>query len=312
MNFNNLFSKSKDLLNKGVNSVKNAVNEKKETMHEFDLLITKSDHLPNLKPYEALNPIPSKGREQLILAVCLTMNVEKAKLVNSLLPVSESIIDIEIATESKTQMEYWFIITNNKLWIANRKEYKTVEFNKLSICQIVSKGLMTQSVNFNQNAFVFEGGETEIRKFCATLMNAETRDAEIAIKTGYLCGVTPKEQYLNIYMTGITIGTNNEIVLHNGKVKNQKVALEDIEYMQLMMDNSVVMTKGKKDMQSMISAQNDCHKMTLKVVLKTENFLIEVMPPNVMNTLVKKEDSLYQTSYAFAKNIIDILEKMLN
>ena len=125
MSFNSIFNKGVDFLNKSANNIKDKAIEKKSQMDEFNLLITRSDHLSDLFHYEIKNSSPSIGREQKILSLGITVNVPKAKLINGLIPVEETICNIKTAKESKTEIEYWFIITNKKLWILNEKEYTT-------------------------------------------------------------------------------------------------------------------------------------------------------------------------------------------
>ena len=287
MGFNDLFNKGLNILGKGASSLKDAAISKKDALQEFSILKTRSNHLSDLKPFEVHNSNPSIGKEQLILSSCLTINVAKAKIINSLIPLEETVVNIKTARESITEMHYIFIITDQKLWIANEKEYKIYNFDAVTKCEIVNKGIMSQSVNFNDNAFVLDGTENDINKFCKTLTEVDYRNQEIITATNYLCGIKPVKQLLNLYLTGITLGENGKVVLHNGKQINRLVDLKDIHYVQLLMDNTVVLTKGKET-QSMVSAQLDCRKMSIKVVLTNDNFLIDVMPQSMMNTLIKK------------------------
>ena len=311
MGFNEIFNKGVNLINKGANAVKDAAKEKYAAHQEFNLLITRSDHLTDLKPNEVHNQTPSIGKEQIILNKCLTINVGNSKVINNLIPLEETIVDVKTAKEAKTEFQYYFIITDKCLWVANEKEYKTYNFSDIKNCEIVDKSIMSQYVKFDDNAFVFDGSEGEVQKFCRILTEESFRNIEIAEAVKYLCGVKPIEQYLNIYITGMTIGENGQIAFHNGKAGNKLMNVSDIEYVQLLMDNTVVMTKGKPDMQSMISAMYDCRKMSIKIVAKSENYMFDVMPQNLMGTLVKKEDTTYLTNYNFAKEIINRIEELL-
>ena len=97
MKFNDILNKGIDLLNKGANTVKEAAQEKYAAHQEFNLLITRSNHLSDMKPYEVKNQNPSIGREQLILGKCLTINVENSKVINRLIPIEETIVNVKTA-----------------------------------------------------------------------------------------------------------------------------------------------------------------------------------------------------------------------
>lgn len=311
MKLNDILNKGIDLLNKGANTVKEAAQEKYAAHQEFNLLITRSNHLSDMKPYEVKNQNPSIGREQLILGKCLTINVENSKVINRLIPIEETIVNVKTSKESKTELVYFFIVTDNCLWVSSEKEYKIYNFTTIANCEIVDKSIMTQYVKFDNNAFAFDGSEGDIQNFCRLLTDAEYRTQETGLATNYLCGIKPKEQYLNIHLSGMSLGENGEIVFHNGAKGNKLTKKENISYVQLLMDNTVVMTKGKPDMQSMVSAMYDCRKMSIKVVLTDGEYVFDILPQNMMGTLIKKEDSVYINNYEFAKTIINRIEELL-
>ena len=67
MGLKDLLGKGVDMINKGVASAKNAAEEKKKAMQEFDILKTRSTHIGPTLPYEIKNPSPQTGKEQMIL-----------------------------------------------------------------------------------------------------------------------------------------------------------------------------------------------------------------------------------------------------
>jgi len=307
----------KDLLNKGVNYISKSTNaaidaakEKKSMVDNYRILTDQSKHLDEFKPYEIKNTNPSLSREQMILSLCLTINVENAKIINNLIPLEEIILDTKRATETKTQMDYFFVITDRKLWILNKNEYKTYEFGTIAIFEIINKSILSQGVNFDNNAFSFEGNEEDVKRFGLILMNVDTRNMAIEDYKKYSCGVISKYELVNHNFRGITIGINDEIVLHNGMELSKLIKAEDIEYVQLLIDNSVVMTRGKTT-QSQVSSLNPCRKMSLKFVLPNEIFNIDIMPESTMGLLVKVEDTKYQDSLELSKKIIQTIETMI-
>ena len=311
MGLMDLVNKGVDYINKGVNKVSEVAKDKKDAINDFNLLVTSSKHLEGLLPYEIKNNEPSLGREQMILSSCLTISVEKAKVINNLIPIDETIVNTKMVVESKTLMNYMFVITNKRLWVLNEKEYKTYEFGTVKNFEIINKSLLSQGVKFDDNAFSFEGSEKDIQIFIDTLMNEGVRNQRISEATQYLLGVTPKMQLINMNIAGITLGVNNELVLHNGRASSKLINLSDLEYMQLLIDNAVILTRGKTT-QSQVSSVVPARKMSVKFVFKGESFVIDIMPENIINSLVKVEDSTYQASLEFGRKIITTLESMIN
>lgn len=310
MGLKDIFNKGMEYINKGTSTVAQAARDKRDAINNYNLLITTSERLQGLKQYEIKNQTPSGGREQTILATCLTINVEKARLINSLIPVDETILNVRAATESKTQMNYLVALTDKGIWVLNQNEYAFYEYGSIANFEIINKSLMSQGVKFDNKAFIFEGSEGEIQKFGSTIMDSNFRNGEILKETAYLGGVIPKLQITTINYAGVTIGEDNRIVLHNGKDKNKVVNLQDIDCIQLLMDNAVVMTRGK-NLQAHMSATQPCRKMTLRFTMKNEPFEIEIMPQNIMGSLVKVEDALYQNSFGFARRIMDTIMSMM-
>ena len=318
MKIRDILDKSVDLLNKGAESVGKVaenvgkkIEDKKTSIDKFNYLASISNHLSGMAPYTEKNNYPSKSREQSILELGLTINVENAKLINRLLPIDETPINIKTAMETKTQIDYIFVITNKRLWILNKNEYKKYEFNEITKCEFVNRSLMTQGINFNNAAFSFDGNEQTITRFIELLLNGEKRLEEISLKTKYLCGITPKVQYTTIHYTGITIGTNNEIIIHESKDNSYIVNLQDIKYTQLLIDNTVVLTKGTTNT-SIVGTLKPAKKISIKFQLDNGDYVVDIMKENIMNTIVKVEDSTYQEAYNLAKTIMTTLENMKN
>lgn len=312
MALKDLFNKGMDMLKNGVNEAKQAAADKKSAMQEFDLLKTKSNHIGPMEIINPKNEDPQPGREQLILMMNANISVDQAKLVNRLIPVEETLLNVKMTRESKTEIEYIFAITNKKIWILNQNEYVTYEFSSIEKFEIINKGMMSQGVNFNNNAFVITGKEEDIQTLIDIIMNPTVRENVITTKTKYLCGVTPRRQILNLNMKGITVGDNKMIVLHNTP-DNKVVSLNEIAYVQLLMNDSVVLVKGKPgvDQGSMVSSPLEARKMAVKVILSMGEYIIETMPSSMMNKSYKREDSTYINNYEYSKKLVDAIAELI-
>lgn len=318
MRLRDILDKGVDLLNKGAESVSNVaesvtktIEDKKNAVDKFNYLTSISNHLEGTAPYIEKNSHPSASREQSILELGLTINVENSKLINKLIPVDETILNIKSTMEAKTKIEYMFVITDKRLWILNRNEYKKYNFEEITKCELVNKSVLTQNINFNNMAFIFDGSEQSINTFIELLTNIEFRTDRVKESTKYLCGITPKLQLTTENYTGITIGINNEVVIHENKDISYLLNINDLEYMQLLLDNSVIMTKGISN-QTQTSSIVPARKMSIKFILKDKSYTIDIMKENLMGTIVKVEDSSFQNAYELSKNIMTTIENFMN
>lgn len=310
MAFKDILNKGMSMISSGVEKAKSEIEAKNAAIKEFDLLKTSSNHIGPMNAYEVKNNDPQGFKEQIILNECLTINVENSKVINSLIPVDETIVAIRTGKEAKTEIDYLFAVTDKRLWILNKKEYMTLEFSQMINAEIINKGVMSQGVKFNNNAFIIDGNETDVKKFLNVLMNAEFRNNEINNHKNYLCGIVPKRQIINTIFKGITIGVNGEIILHNGNI-NKVVNPKEIVSVQLLLNDSVTIVRGKGETGNMMANPIEARKMSVKVILGMGEFVIETMPSNVMNTSYKREDSTYIKNYEFSKSIVDCLADII-
>ncbi len=310
MGWKDLLGKGVDMINKGVESAKNAAEEKKKAMQEFDILKTRSTHIGPTNPYEIKNPDSQVGKEQIILNACLTISVENAKIVNQLLPIEETVLDVKTGKEAQTEIEYAFVITDQKLWVLNKNEYITYAFTEIKNFEIINKGLMNQGVKFNDNAFILDGREADIVRFSNILLNADFR-AETAIRAkNYLCGVIPKKQVLNMKLKGMTLGQNGELVLHNSP-DNRLTRLSDVTGVALLINDTVCLMRGKNDSGSITSSPMEARKMSVKVIFSMGEYVIETLPQSMMNTTYKREETTYRTNYEFSKQLVETIAELI-
>ncbi len=311
MAFKDLLNRGLDMIKDGAQAVTTAAKEKKEAMQEFDLLKTRSEHLGPLEPYVAHNEDPQDGKEQMILNACLTINVENAKLVNAALPIDETVIDVRTGKEAQTEKNYNFVATDKRLWIINKNEYMTMDYEAIKGCEIIDKGIMTQSVKFDDKAIVLDGNESDVKRFFEILKNPDLRRDTISHKIAYLAGVVPRKQVLNMNMRGITIGENGNIVLHNNTDK-LVVNIKEIMNVQVLINDTVALAHGRQENSNFMSSPMEARKMAVKVILTNGEYIIDTMPQNAMNTSYKREEATYTNNYNFSKALVDTLGKLIS
>ncbi len=310
MAFKDLLNKGMDLIQSGAKAVGDAAKEKKNAMQEYDLLKTRSEHIGPLSPYVVRNEDPQDGKEQLILNCCVTLSVENAKLINKALPIDETVIDVRTAKEAQTEIEFVLVATDKRLWIINKNDYMTKEYETIGDCEIVNKGMMAQGTKFDGKAFSIDGNEADVKRFFDEIKNPEYRKNVTVHKVAYLAGVVPVKQVLNMNLRGITLGANGEAVLHGG-ADNRVVTIPEIVSVQLMVNDTAALVKGRTDSSNFMSSPMEARKMAVKVVLGMGEYTIETMPQNMMNTSYRREDATYIANYDFAKLVVETLGELI-
>lgn len=310
MTFKVLLNKGIDTVVKGAETLKKSAIDKRSAMQEFDLLKTKSNHIGPMFDYVVNNSDPQQGKETMILNACLSINVDNSRIINKLIPIDETIIDVKTGKEDSTEIEYIFVMTDKRLWILNKKEYTTLLFDNIKNFEIINKGLMSQGVKFNDMAFILDGSLDDVTTFINNVIDSNIRFNIITKTVSYLCGVTPVEQFLNAQIHGITISKDNKIVLHNG-IENKLIEKDDINTVQLLINDSVSLSRGRTDNNNVISSPMEARKMSIKFLLRMGDFTIDILEQNMMNSTYQREDATYIANYDFAKKIIDRVTTMI-
>lgn len=309
----------KEILNKGIDTIKasakgalDVVEAKNAAREEFDNLKSQSGRLEGMRPFNKNNLAPQAGRENMILMDCASVNPIDAKAINEVIPIEETILNVKMIREEASGNDYALVVTNRFVWLVNQKEYMNLNFSDIKDVAVINKGMMSQGIRFNGNAFTITGNENEIKELFEIFSNEEVRVKVIANRTNYLCGVVPKEQLLNALMKGMTIGYNGEVVLHNSP-DNKLLNLDEVLYIQLLVNDSVVLIKGKPGVDSgtFVSAPMEARKMSVKVVFEGSEYVIDVMPQNTMGKAYKREDSVYINNYEFSRKIVDKLASIV-
>lgn len=310
MAFKDIINKGTASISKGIDAIKGSVNKKKETMEEFEKLKASSEPFILSNQYVVNNPDPQKGKEEFIMSACLTLNRDKAALVNKIIPAYETIVSIVTGKEANTNVEFIFALTNMRLWVFNHIAYIIYPMDNLPSMHIVNKSVMSQGVEFDNRAFLMDGNEKTVDAFIQILIDNTTRANAINEKTSYLCGIMPHIQLLNAKLKGITIDTNKNIVLHNHP-NNILISPNDINTVEILVNDSVAYIKGRTQSQSLISSPMEARTMSVKVITNTSYHLIEVLPASTMGTSYKKEDSTYIENYEFSKKIVDTIYELI-
>ena len=307
--FKDLLDKGKKFVTENAQKLKEKKEEHDEAMKVFNALIDKKNKLEMTDQICVNNAhVQDFNIEKILKMASSSINQDRAKTLAQLVPIEETIIDVAYLKEETTGKYYYFILTNKYVYITDLAYYKKMEYTDITKCEVVVNNVLSKGLNINDIAFSIEGAFDEGDNFTNTLFNAEYRLKKLNENNSYLNGVVPSFQLINKYNAGITIDTNNNIVLHGGN-SNQTLKLDDIEYIKLILDGTVVYLRGINTT-PLTTTKPSCYEMSLNFVTKTGEYNITILPRNAMNQVVNAQDSIYIENFEFGKKIINKVIEM--
>ena len=295
----------KELLNK----LENKYNKIKQENNTLNTL------LETTVTFDSLNPIPnitiptSQEKITYITNECPDINEEKATIISKLIPINETYLTILYAKEVKTNHELFIIPTDKYLWIINTKNYGVFYYDNLS-CSIIKNNLMSKIILLNNILLEVNGTNTKIEELIKIINNKEERNIIIQRKTAYLCGITPIYQKINTIHSGISIDSNNNIVLHT-KDKNYKYQITQIDNYEILLDNQVYTSKKQSTSKTIGSFQTSCYQISIRITtIDKQMIILPILPPNTFGTKYDSHDTTFTKNIEFANEIINKLKEI--
>lgn len=301
----------KELFTNIKEKTKEKYNAIKEENINYNKCLETSTTLTNLIPIKELNnKEPSEHKIALITTNCPDINKEKARIINSLIPISETYLDVLYGKEIKTNKELFIIPTNKYLWLINIKEYIKLEYNKLN-SSIIKNNIMSKSILLNNILIEINGTNEKINNFQNMINNENIRNNIIKMKTDYLCGIIPTYQLINNISSGISIDNEQNIVFHSEK-SNIKCNVNEIENYEILLDNTVHISKKMQNSQTISSFQTSCYQINIRITLKNnQTIIIPILKPNTFGTKYTNTETIYKNNLNFAYSIIQIIQNLL-
>jgi len=292
--------------------VNNLIETKKEENRIYNELLNKSLKFENLQNIVIRNTLQNEGRWEEILQLCPNLNIEQAKLIDSIIPLQETYLKIIYITQKIDNHNYIMIFTNNYIFVVDKELHLIMTYENITLFDIISKSLMTQIVNFNNIIIGIDTTQNNLNEIYQLIKNPEYRNNLINEKTKYLYGITPIYQRLNKINSGISIDNNKNVIFHDKKINNYGYKYEDIKNYEILEDQIVVLKK-KTDEYShrLTSVKQSCNTIILRVTLINDQvFSITLLEPTTFNSLYNHTDSIYTKNFNFAKEIIDKLDSL--
>ena len=301
MNIGNLFGK-----------ISETINNKKIENELYNKKLNESKTFNLEKEFNPNNSNLNEGKWEEYMLICPNINIEQAKLIDSLIPISETVINIVYSTEQIDSKNFILVFTNFRIFIIDKDKYDILDYQNITNVELISKGLMTQMITINDILLGLDINQNNLNIIYGLLTNTEYRNNYINEKTKYLCGIIPIYQRLNKINSGISLDNNNNVVFHDKKINNYLYNYDDILNYELLEDNMVVLKKKTIEQDhSLKSVKNDCSSMKLRVTLKNNGvFEINILEPSTFNTTISHNSSTYSEYFSFSKEIIDKLDSL--
>lgn len=297
------------MFNNLINNIQNKINNIKEENANYNNLLNNSSKFSNLTPIPILNQSIIESKINYITKICPDLNKEKATIINKLIPLQETYLTINYSKEIITNTEYWLVATDKYLWTINQKNYGVISYQNIKTCNIVKNNIMSKIINLNNIILEINGNTENITNFINILSNEQYRNKKINEKTSYLCGITPIYQLINSINSGISIDKNNNIVFHSNTFNYKYTPQEIINY-ELLLDNTYITGKNNNQKNNITSMQNTCYTISLRITTPNTTFIIPILEQNSMGTKYTRQDSIFQKSMNFAKEIINKLNEL--
>ena len=291
------------------NGVQEKYNEKKEENKHLKQLLETTSTFQNLFSIPKNLPIPSEHKITYIINDSPDLNREKASIIASVIPISETYLATIYTKEVLTNQEYYLIPTDQYLWVINPKQYGAYPYQNLT-CQIIKNNLMGKTILINNILLEANGTDTKLQTFLSIINDSSRREKIIQEKISYLCGITPIYQNINSIGSGISIDKNANIVFHT-KQWNYKFHYSQIASYEILLDNQVTYSSKANTANKITNFQNNCYQISIRIETTDNQMLqIPILQPNSLNTRYQRQDTIFQTNLNFAKNIIETLNKL--
>lgn len=296
----------KELLNK----VQYKYKEKIEENEKYKELLNKVNTLPNFNNHS--QPINNKLTisYKLLMDLCPDLNEIDAIILRSTIPINELILSCIYASESKTNVKFYFIATTKYLWLINKEGFIKYNYQDLSI-EVIKSGMLSKTILLSNMLFDINGTNEMLLKFIKLFQDSNYRENEINKKLEILCDTIPRIFYLNDLASGISISINNEIVFHT-KEFHYKYNIKDIKNYELLLDNTVIEEKKSNHRNRITANKNSCYEMMIRITTINNTFIIPILEKNSFSSLYSSTSKEFIENREFASNIMTILDDLDN
>ena len=290
-----------------LNNIQNKYNNIKQENANLEQLLQTTTTFQNLFPIQNKTIELSEYTITSILEDCPDLNEEKAKLIATIIPITETYLSILYSKEVLTNKEYYLIPTNQYLWVISPTEYGAFTYNLSG--QIIKNNLMSKTILLNNILLEINGNQQKIETFLNILNNINERNKLIEEKTLYLQGIIPIYQQRNKIGSGITLDNESNIIFHT-KTDTLKIKKEELINYEILLDNQTYLSKNSNTSNKITKFQTTCYQISIRITTPTSTFIIPILEPNTFGNKYNSHDTILINSLTFAKKIIEKLNSI--
>ena len=289
-----------------LDSIKNKLNEMEKTNEEYQTKLNNANIINNLQEIPTLE-------EKNISPVILTsknpnITEDKAKLINDLLPYSETYLEVLYSNEVKTKKEYFIVPTTKYLWIISLDGYNKYEYASLKV-EIIKKNLLSRIINLANFILEISSTEEEINNFINIINNIEYR-TNLINETINKYGNNEIYRTLNKINSGISYDKECNIRFYS-KNLYKRYNIKDITNYELLMDNNVIQEKRMKQNTRITSSKNSCYEIKIRITPTDNNiFEIPILEKDTMSQMYQSTSDTYIRNLEYAREIINKLDHL--
>ena len=289
-----------------LDSIKNKLNEMEKTNEEYLNKLNNANIINNLQEIPTLE-------EKNISPVILTsknpnITEDKAKLINDLLPYSETYLEVLYSNEVKTKKEYFIVPTTKYLWIISLDGYNKYEYTSLKV-EIIKKNLLSRIINLANFILEISSTEEEINNFINIINNIEYR-TNLINETINKYGNNEIYRTLNKINSGISYDKECNIRFYS-KNLYKRYNIKDITNYELLMDNNVIQEKRMKQNTRITSSKNSCYEIKIRITPTDNNiFEIPILEKDTMSQMYQSTSDTYIRNLKYAREIINKLDHL--
>ena len=289
-----------------LDSIKNKLNEMEKTNEEYLNKLNNANIINNLQEIPTLE-------EKNISPVILTsknpnITEDKAKLINDLLPYSETYLEVLYSNEVKTKKEYFIVPTTKYLWIISLDGYNKYEYASLKV-EIIKKNLLSRIINLANFILEISSTEEEINNFINIINNIEYR-TNLINETINKYGNNEIYRTLNKINSGISYDKECNIRFYS-KNLYKRYNIKDITNYELLMDNNVIQEKRMKQNTRITSSKNSCYEIKIRITPTDNNiFEIPILEKDTMSQMYQSTSDTYIRNLEYAREIMNKLDHL--
>lgn len=296
------------MLKQFFNGVQDKYKQMQEESARYQVLLGKVFTLPKFYPFTPVNKKQLTISYKSLMNMCPDLNEGDAVFVRGVIPIDEVPLACLYTIECKTDLKFYFVATTKYLWLINKDGFIKYHYHDLTV-DIVKSGFMSKILLIGNMLFNVNGINEVLIEFVKLFQDVNYREELIQKQLQMFCGTIPSVFYLNDIGSGISVGTNHELVFHT-KDFHYKYDIRDIVNYELLLDDMVIREKKSNRRGRITANKNSCYEMVLRVTTSDKQFLIPILEKTAFMSLYSSTSVEFMENKEFVDKLVNLLDDM--